>query len=161
MIDEFSNHKDSRETWAEIYRKGGEPLLRQWSKSAFAQSRQWVEEEGLEFHHGLRLFQALTIVGAPDDEVIPFLQIIPFNFRPYLLHNPNCGLQLIEILWHGPYKLLDGSEISDSGAMNAFVHHYDLAMHVFRTRPDLVQKLSPFVYDLFCFAAAREDRQVS
>lgn len=159
MIEQFKNHQDCRKTWAAIYQAGGEPLLREWSKQMFAAGKAWHDDQGMEFHHGLRLYQALNYIGADDDEVLSLIHLVPIHQRPILLDNPNAGLKIIEALWYGPYQSRSGRVVSDIGAMTAFMNLHDLAMQVFRTRPELAKKLSPEVYSLFDFAAKREDRQ--
>lgn len=156
MLETFLNREDAVETWADIYRSGGEPLLRDWSKYAFSKGWGWCEDKGMEYHHGLRLYLTFNHIEADDDEVLKFIHLIPQNCHPHCIDNPNAGVKLISALWVGTYHDADGDLMPDAVPMTAFLSHYHEALYIFRTRPDLAATLEPDMKRLYTYCVEKD-----
>ena len=151
----FKGLKDCGDTWRDLYRKGGEDLLREYSAHMTTEHNYFRGEPDDGFMK--RLCMVVTRIYLTEEEAWYFaFKRLPPSERCYLAFNKHCPEDLLEAIWFGDYLKLDGTPDPDAVAGHAYFNNYRKALSVYARRPDIRANSSRAVRKIYDYSLRYE-----
>ena len=151
----FKGLKECGISWHDLYLKGGEDLLREFSAYMSTQHDFFGSEQDNGFMK--RLCIVLTRLHLTEEQAWYFsFKRLPPTKRLFLAFNKHCPESVLEAIWFGDYYNVDGTPDPDAVSGCAFFNNYRKALAIYARRPDIRAKMSRGLRSLYDFSLSRE-----
>jgi hypothetical protein len=151
----FKGLRDHGDTWRMLYKKGGEELLREYSKHMLTENGIAANRPDGGFMGRLCIVLE-SIWLSPEQFWYYALKRLSVQERYFLSGNKHCPEELLEAIWIGDYRAVDGSPEPDAVAACAYFNNYKKALSIYARRPDLRKILRPVLRELYEYSLRRQ-----
>ena len=151
----FKGLEDDGDTWRMLYKNGGEDLLREYSEHMLTEHDYFAKQPDAGFMSRLTMVVA-SIWLRPEEFWYYAFKRFSEQDRYFLSGNKHCPEDLLEAIWIGNYRNMDGSPRPDAVASCAYFNNYRKALSIYARRPDLRKVLSKWLKDQYEYSLRRE-----
>ena len=151
----FKGLNDDPDTWRDLYKKGGEDLLREYAVHMLTEHDFFAKEADGGFMSRL-IIVISSIQLSPERYWYYAFKRFSEQERDLLAGNKYLPEELIEAIWIGDYHTVDGKPEPDSVAGWAYFNNYKKALSIYGRRPDLRKVLSKELREQYEYSLRRE-----
>ena len=144
----FKGLKDDLVAWRDLFLKGGEALLQEFSDHMRTEHDFFAKE--LDGGFTIRICIVASVTHLTDTQFWHYaLKGLPAKSRFFLAFNRHCPEEILETIWIGDYYRKSGVRDQSAVARPAFFNNYKKALFIYARRPDLRDVVEPYVRRLY------------
>jgi hypothetical protein len=151
----FKGLLDEPETWRMLYKNGGEDLLREYAEHMQTEHDFFADRPDAGFKGRLCLVLE-SIWLSPEQFWHYAFKSLTERERYYLSGNKHCPENLLEAIWIGDYRHVDGSPKPYAVANCAYFNNYRKALSIYARRPELRVVVQKPMRDLYEYSLKYE-----
>jgi hypothetical protein len=151
----FKGLNDEPDTWRDLYKKGGEDLLREYAEHMLTEHDFFAKEADGGFLSRLTIVVSTVWLSEEQFWYYAFKRVLERN-RFILAGNKYVSEEFIEAIWIGNYLNADGTPYPDAAACCAYFNNYKKALSIYVRRPDLRRIVTKEMRVQFEYSLRRE-----